>query len=692
VLAALLRRRAAVRGFVLAAATVCGLVGSTPAREESRAAIGATPTFGRPTIVGIQAGGNSEPFLRIDTHGRRYVTVPYGNRSLLWRSTDAGRTFKWVPAADPKTGSLPTCPKDAGGDAEIATDAADRLYFSDRFHDFSSPYNTAARSDDQGATFAFTCDVTSGAASDRPWLAVDDDPLNGGTVYMALTLLGSDTECMPGASQDTLALARSPVPGREAQAGIVFSAFQRVNQSCGIESSGSGVQVNPATHHVLVLYAAPRSDGDSLRLVRCAPVAFSSANPAGLSCTDLPVATAANVAFKEETLAVDADGNLYGVWSQFPSRDGKDTGDSVLFWSSSKDEGTTWSEPAQIPTPGLHNNIQPWAAAGDAGRVDVAWYGTNAIDRDPNSGCGGAADADGPWRVYLAQTLNGLDSKPTFSEPVVASEHVVHRGGISGAPGGKFCGDWVMGDFLQVRIGADGEANIVYADSNNSAGRAIAHPIFVRQNGGTSVRADRPIVTGASPATNRVVDASGDATYDTSRKIGKSQPNLDILRSSISKTSSRVYRIKIGVADLRSLQPEPGTGDHDRDLVWLVQWLVPSSSDANGGKNFFAYMESTAGRRPRYWVGETTAIFSGGSPGFAYAGAHRVHGAYTARAPGTITIDVPLASVREVHPTDGTLYQVTTSTMTLAASSTSQLLPFTLIDVAPSYDFTPTPR
>ena len=113
-------RAGVIGGFVLAVAALSVLVGAVPALEETRAAVGPVPTFGRPTIVGIQAGGNSEPFLRIDTHGRRYVTVPYGNRSLLWRSTDEGRTFKWVPGAEAKTGSLPTCPNDAGGDAEIA--------------------------------------------------------------------------------------------------------------------------------------------------------------------------------------------------------------------------------------------------------------------------------------------------------------------------------------------------------------------------------------------------------------------------------------------------------------------------------------------------------------------------------------------------------------------------------------------
>lgn len=160
--------------------------------------------------------------------------------------------------------------------------------------------------------------------------------------------------------------------------------------------------------------------------------------------------------------------------------------------------------------------------------------------------------------------------------------------------------------------------------------------------------------------------------------------------AAISRSTARRFRITITVAALRSLLPDPSTGD--RDLLWLVQWLTPSSSDPNGGKNFFVYMESTAGRRPQYWVGETTVGFVASTFGFVYRGAHRVRGTYTATAPGRITIDVPAASVQEARPIHRTLYEVTASTMTLAAPSTSGFLPFNLIDVAPSYDFVPTSR
>ena len=101
-----LRRKVLAAGMAVAALSV--LFGPLGDRRSGQAASAEVPTFGRPAIVGIQAGGNSEPFLRIDTHGRRYVTVPYGSRTLIWRSSDGGQTFKWVPGAAPKTGSLPT--------------------------------------------------------------------------------------------------------------------------------------------------------------------------------------------------------------------------------------------------------------------------------------------------------------------------------------------------------------------------------------------------------------------------------------------------------------------------------------------------------------------------------------------------------------------------------------------------------
>jgi hypothetical protein len=190
------------------------------------------PTFGRPTIVGVQSGGNSEPGLRIDSHGRIYVDSPVWPYSAVWRSLDGGATFKWIPAAAARTGRLPTCQQPTGGDSEIATDTADRLYFSDRLAAQASPYNTAARSDDQGATFRSTCNAVASDSTDRPWYAIDGDPLRGGNIYLALAIIGGDSACTPGENLDQLALARSPVPGREPDAGIVFGPLTIATGPC----------------------------------------------------------------------------------------------------------------------------------------------------------------------------------------------------------------------------------------------------------------------------------------------------------------------------------------------------------------------------------------------------------------------------------------------------------------------------
>jgi hypothetical protein len=670
---------------------------------------GGTPTFGRPTIVGVQAGGNSEPGLRIDTHGRVYVTSPFWPYSALWRSLDRGETFRWVPAADATTGRLETCRLQTGGDSEIATDSADRLYFSDRLSAQASPYNTVARSDDHGATFASTCNAVTNKSTDRPWYAVDGDPLAGGSIYLALAIIGGDRACKTGAGEDQLALTRSPVPGKRTKAGVAFRPLTVATDPCAMGGLGEA-EVSPTTHHVFVPHSAGNVKGrgaDEVRVARCARVRFSPTDPSGLRCADRMVAAIPHSYVGETVLATDRAGDLYVVWDELPFAGG----DFRLFLSTSRDDGESWTTPAAIPTPGLHTNIFPWVVAGDPGRVDVAWYGTGAVDPRPNDGCDGPADANGDWGVYFAQTLNGLVRRPAFTKPILASEHFVHRGGIAGVPGGKFCGNGVMGDFLQLRIGLRGEANIVYADSNNANGvypyvndpnsGQLAHPMFVRQNGGPGLYASQPLAHGEPLTTDRVRDAAGDATFDAGGRVSRSQRNLDILGSSIATDRPDHLRITIEVADLTSLAPDASTGDHDPHLVWLAQWFSPSKTDPHGGKNLFAYMESANGHAPSFWVGESArAELPTLAPGFTYPGVKRVNGSYTRTAPGKITIEVPTSDAYAKDPLTRTLYSVTASTMTLAVPADTPAPSrtgsayvggsfFNLIDSASSYDFIP---
>src|SRR5215469_13386581 len=175
-----------------------------------------TPTFGQPTISGIQGVG-FEQDLRLDpTNGNRaYTSVPgslSSDTSWIWHSEDGGRTFKWVTAATAKEGKPNPCA--GGGDTELAVDSAAHLYFNDlTLANFST-----SRSDDDGASFTCSNTGVPDTVVDRQWYAVDGDPTNGGTLYLANDEVGpGGINCGNGiggsAGNNVLVMYRSPASG-----------------------------------------------------------------------------------------------------------------------------------------------------------------------------------------------------------------------------------------------------------------------------------------------------------------------------------------------------------------------------------------------------------------------------------------------------------------------------------------------
>jgi hypothetical protein len=155
----------------------------------------------------------------------------------------------------------------------------------------------------------------------------------------------------------------------------------------------------------------------------------------------------------------------------------------------------------------------------------------------------------------------------------------------------------------------------------------------------------------------------------------------------------------------------PVSPDHDTDLVWLTQWLLPAATSCissaptcvNGGANFMIYAESSSGGAIQCYVGQSSmAIGVGSGLQLAYPGTALIDApgacAVVPGANGTITIDVPLSQVSldsGVAPFNASrLYSVTASTMTLPQPANSDTLAgggeggiqFNLIDVARAYD------
>ncbi|HKV87096.1 MAG TPA: hypothetical protein VJT78_03780 [Candidatus Dormibacteraeota bacterium] len=687
-----LRRLVALVGGVILVGALSG--GGTPLAASASSG----PTFGNPTISGVQGTG-FEQDLRIDRAGRIYTSAPGSLSSTISyvnRSFDGGQTFKWVAGAVQPFGKPTTCA--GGGDSELATDSANNLYLADlTLANFST-----ARSGDHGRTFApFTCASTPIAPVDRQWYAVDGNPTAGGSITLtydfAPNLAGlPDPTC---SSNNRVVFARSPIPAHgttvvdPATAGILFGPNQIINTDpCNEGIMGNDEIFNyGGVKRAFVVH--DNQNLDTILMGRC-DLADFTVSPTGYdNCQDLVVShfpgfiTGANF----PTMGVDRAGHLFAVWEQAPydSVAGMVTGDTLLYYSVSRDQGNTWTPAVQLQTPNLHNNVFAWAAAGDNGRVDVAWYGTPAVAPNPSQG---PDSVHGYWSLYLDQSLNFTSASPTWTGPILASEHFIHLGSMFTLIGHQ-TGDRTLGDFIQLRIGSQGEANISYADSN-SIDELDAQAAFVRQNGGPSLYGSVGTVHLAPERFNSVQVGRHSATFDSAGVSSASQPNLEILGSQMRLVNSgQTLQIKMQVADLTTLAPRPDAGGST--LAWSTQWKVPSGTDPNGGKFFHAYMQSIGGAAPTFAVGENAIQQEGGGLLATYPGSTMVTGSYTATAPGVITINVPVADVTEPGALNTTLYSVTSASFSLAGTADGPNLngiggvPFNLVDTAPAYDFNP---
>jgi hypothetical protein len=111
--------------------------------------------------------------------------------------------------------------------------------------------------------------------------------------------------------------------------------------------------------------------------------------------------------------------------------------------------------------PGVHFAVMPWIAAGDPGRVDLAYYGTT----HPTGGGFSPDAAAATWHLHMAQTLDG----GTTWTDTQASETPMHVQSICFL--GISCtgmGDRNLLDFFEVKPDPQGRAVIVFTDDNNT--------------------------------------------------------------------------------------------------------------------------------------------------------------------------------------------------------------------------------
>jgi hypothetical protein len=430
----------------------------------------------------------AEPSIRVDspdpTH-RIWIAAPSGiginSRSLpapgsesgdlFWYSDDNGRTWRFVSGP----GGVGSPTMIGGGDTDIATHFGPEVYGTG----LTLLNITLAASCDRGENFSFNAISNVGAVEDRQWIDTYEDrapPLGVGGPDFVLNY-GAIAEgkimfhqvltplCVPPAAEPRIDVTHP---------NCVFGIF---DTECYQWPGNLAVDEN--TGDVYVTYnTVGNSDPPHNDDVVVSRVTGGASRPA-TQADVLPVIAANDRpdTFDSFTVvAVDRASNVYVVWSERHPE--SQTTDVML--AVSKDRGVTWGPPIKVNN-GPQTTTFPWIVAGDAGKIDIVYYGTNEKGPSPEE-----VPPTSKWRVWMAQSLNALDANPNFKEN--AATGFMHQGSICTSGTGCAPGTRDLLDLFQIDIDEEGLANIAYTDNLNTppdAGDPHQEWImFVQQKGG----------------------------------------------------------------------------------------------------------------------------------------------------------------------------------------------------------------
>jgi hypothetical protein len=405
-----------LRGAVLPAIVVLTLAGSAGARREAFVdySLAQSPGAACPGSAKCENPA-AEPAIRADPAGEFYASSEngLGNGTEAWRSLDGGRHYTALasPNGVSKTNGGGFAP--GGGDTDLAV--ATRKNPSGHYNVYVSSLSLAdvdvSTSTDRGKTWQLNpvgADV--GGADDREWIAAD----GASKVCVSYHDAGQniDVNCSADAATAFTQLASAIDAGHAFQIG---------------ENEIGNLAIDARTHDVFQAYSAITQASE----VTCAPQAGVAAGTCGYHGVYMAVSTDGGRTFTDRAVyvnknakvdyghqfvnvSVDRAGNVYSVY----------TDDHHVYYSFSRDHGKTWHGPYRI-TPGAGTQIFPWATAGDAGRLDVVYYGTGyySSKQAPDTYPKRAA-----WSVGFAQDLHALKPRSAWTRRTATP--IVHYGGV----------------------------------------------------------------------------------------------------------------------------------------------------------------------------------------------------------------------------------------------------------------------
>jgi hypothetical protein len=488
--------------------------------------------------------GGSEPGVRVDSQGTVYGVsirgVPGGIDLWRWFATADGPPnangtlpFKYEGQPD-NCGILSNgCANNVGsatnlglapggGDADIAVNAAGGGIPNVAVTSLSlAPGVTATSSGNRGDSFFNPPNVVAALipGDDRQW----QDAIGPATVYLSYHDAATFNIDVQRSNDGGLTYVDGigeaidpqtfPTAGGGVGSGNIAGQLHIDQSSCSSGGNLYSIFVAPdnATENAMSqpmrsVYVAA-SDSAKLRL----PVFLFTDHKVYTSPAGSPGAVnGTNQIFP--AMATDKFGYVYAVWSD----------QTNIYYSSSSDQGTTWTSPVRVNSGGTVGkaNVFPWVAADANGHVVVTWIGANKAGNSNDVTVMEPTCSDGTnscwaqWNVYLAETVNGHELVPNFTQ-YTASDHVIHLGTVStGGLGGS--ANRNLGDFFQVGLDGQHRANIAFSDDH------VVSPVCTTQTPGhcnstdpQSFRNGQPYFTyqlAANPAIATTGSCAGTAT------------------------------------------------------------------------------------------------------------------------------------------------------------------------------------
>ncbi len=387
----------------------------------------------------------AEPMIRADGGGNFYASSEngLGAGTLAWRSGDGGAHYEYVGMPDAGSSANNTGFAPGGGDTDLAVaPVKNSLGFYNVYVASLSLANVDVSTSTDGG-YQYTLNPVSATISgdDREWIAADGAS-KVCISYHDVATFNIDVNCSfdAGATFTQLGDAIDTAHAYNIDANeignmaidsgshVIYQSFSGIDQSDVTVCQTTG----PCNFHVV--YVGVSTDG-------------------GKTFTDYKVYDNpnTNVSYGHQfvNVSVDRGGNVYLVYND----------NHNLYYSFSSTHGQTWSGPYQINKSPSNTAIMPWAVAGDAGKLDVVWYGTSYYDgvNPPDSYPSSAA-----WYVYFAQNLKATTPGSGFTQ--MTASPINHYGGV--CESGVSCtgNRDLYDDFGVAASPTTGLASIVYSD------------------------------------------------------------------------------------------------------------------------------------------------------------------------------------------------------------------------------------